>query len=897
MNRRFFIVLAAVAVGVFGAVTAFAGSAEADGTDFVVSADSGETYTYSTAIGNHSQLVKRGAGEVELTVASSGFAGSVVVEAGTLTIKDVNAVGSKTPVTVENGATLWLKLPGANSTKFSGHNLTIAGKGVDNYGALRYSATSSGYSDYLIDKLILSADATINCADRWGVNDGDGIVVLNGHTLTSIGAGKWMVYGAIDGAGTLVCTKEELTFQNAPVVDADTTIVITNSAKMLLWNANASAQIKGTTRLSGTLLADYNKVNPVLGPVHLVTASSFKTSNANCAMSLYGAVTGESGKDLTVDGAGDVTLNGSVTLPKQLNKNGSGTLWLNGAADISDTTWFYDGTIAMTSTATRTMYVNVCGNSTAFMSDGTLRFKRLRVTNGGAAGSATFRQTGGTFQDIYVDAPIIGDNSNQQGFFTLEGGSANFYSTVNLANNIGSYGALRQTGGTFKAVKHSSGSDTLMYIGRKGHALFVQTGGTNDIGLAVNNQTSRAFMGTTNSVTTMTVSGTGTVFRTGGFQIGTADGLSTNILNIANGGAFKANRFRREPGQPAGSFSCINADGGIMAPTYPFGWAFARHDASDFSQRRPDHFVLWEKGLVFDTSEIMSMSTYDGTETEVPFQFEAPTGKGVESVTLPSSGDYTTATYYGIMPIVFEDSTGWGASAYAEYDYTTKGFTKVVITSRGCDYSDSAKAYIESPDRSTRYECGLALTSNEGKCGPLVKRGAPDLRLYSANTITGGIVIEQGLLLAGRSGVIPANTPVTVAHGATLDLNNQGGVTVSTFAGAGTVSNGSVTVTSAVRATCVDLFAGKAATFLNNLTFADGAVFEITDAENLETYKDAGRTVALTAGGTISRVPAVRLTTSAGAPAIVSGTWSLRTTIGGKALRFGRDKGIVFSLR
>ena len=872
-------------------------SAAAFGEDLVLTADSGQTVTYGTAVGNYSQLVKRGAGEVELTVASSGFAGSVVVEAGTLTIKDVSAVGSGTPVTVVSGATLWLKLPGANSTKFAGHNLTIAGKGVDNNGALRYSATSSGNSDYLIDKLILSDDATINCADRWGVNDGDGIVVLNGHTLTSIGAGKWMVYGAIGGAGTLVCTKEELTFQNAPVVDADTTIVITNSAKMLLWNANASAQVKGTTRLSGTLLADYNKVNPVLGPVHLVTASSFKTSNANCAMSLYGAVTGESGKDLTVDGAGDVTLNGSVTLPKQLNKNGSGTLWLNGAADIGNTTWFYDGTIAMTSTATRTMYVNICGNSTAFLSDGTLNFKRLRVTNGGAAGSATFRQTGGTFYDLWGDEPIIGDNSNQRGYFVLEGGVVNFRNTAHLANNVGSLGVFRQTGGEFKATRESWSKDVMMYIGKKGNAIFVQTGGTNDIAFTKNDQTPRAIMGTTNSVTTMTVSGTGTVFRTGCFNIGTANGLSTNILNLANGGTFKANRFWRDIDQTAGSFSCINADGGILMPTYPWGWTRSDIGDSSFFRRNPDHFVLWEKGLVFDTSENESMSTYGGGYTAVPFQFEAPTGKGVESVTLPSSGDYTTATYYGIMPIVFEDATGWGASAYAEFDYTTRGFTKVVITSRGCDYSDSAKAYIESPDRSTRYECGLALTSNAGKCGPLVKRGAPDLRLYSANTITGGIIVEQGKLLAGRSGVIPANTPVTVAHGATLDLNNQGGITVSTFAGAGTVTNGNVTVTNAVRATCADLFAGKAAFFANNLTFAEGAVFEITDAENLETYKDAGRTVALTAGGTISRVPAVRLTTSAGVPAIVSGTWALRATADGKSLRFGRDKGIIFSFR
>ena len=120
---------------------------------------------------------------------------------------------------------------------------------------------------------------------------------------------------------------------------------------------------------------------------------------------------------------------------------------------------------------------------------------------------------------------------------------------------------------------------------------------------------------------------------------------------------------------------------------------------------------------------------------------------------------------------------------------------------------------------------------------------------------------------------------------------------VSTFAGAGTVTNGSVTVTNAVRATCADLFAGKAACFASSLTFADGAVFEIADAENLETYKDEKRAVALTVGGTISRLPSVRFTTSAGTPASVNDSWSLRLSADGKSLKFGRDKGTMVIIK
>ena len=67
-----------------------------------------------------------------------------------------------------------------------------------------------------------------------------------------------------------------------------------------------------------------------------------------------------------------------------------------------------------------------------------------------------------------------------------------------------------------------------------------------------------------------------------------------------------------------------------------------------------------------------------------------------------------------------------------------------------------------------------------------------------------------------------------------------------------------ITVTNAVRASCAELFAGKHATFGNALTFSDGAVFEITDPENLETYKNHGSVVAFTAQ-TVNGTPTLRI--------------------------------------
>ena len=68
-----------VCLTILAAVVAFAGSAEPDGTDFVVTAAAGESFTNSTAIGNYARLVKRGAGEVVLTAATNVYDSSLAL--------------------------------------------------------------------------------------------------------------------------------------------------------------------------------------------------------------------------------------------------------------------------------------------------------------------------------------------------------------------------------------------------------------------------------------------------------------------------------------------------------------------------------------------------------------------------------------------------------------------------------------------------------------------------------------------------------------------------------------------------------------------------------------------------------------------------------------------------
>ena len=543
------------------AAAAFAGSAEQVGSDFVITAASGETYTYSTAIGNCTQLIKRGVGEAVLDTASSGFSGSVVVEEGTLTIANNGAVGGTSgSITVQSGATLHLKLPGATSF---GHNITIAGKGVNDTGAFRYTrSNSSGNSDSLINSLTLSGDATIDASSRWGLANGK-IVELNGHTLTRIGStyGNWMMYGKIQstgGPGEVNNVYGTLTFQSSPFLDENVTVVVTNisdSSVIGLWGASMGGS-KGTIKVYNgrTIQAQSGnaKTSNHIGPLHLagntssVALNSEKDSSAR-AMSVDGAVTCDSGVGLTIKGKGSVWLNNDVTVNGDTIVTGNGYLYFCGEDSVRNMKWALRGSTTTTHETGRTY------------------LRMLRVANGGDE-RAQLRQTGGVIGVGSGDAPRIGETYKQRAYYTLEGGEFHASNTVYIAETPPAFGAFRQTGGFFESYNRASGG-TSMFIGRGGNALFVQTGGTNDISHigSKGDQSYRAVMGSTNGVAEVTISGAGTEFRTCGLHMGTHTAPTTNILNLANGGKLKVNRFRKNSQVVAGSLSVVNVDGGILA--------------------------------------------------------------------------------------------------------------------------------------------------------------------------------------------------------------------------------------------------------------------------------------------------------------------------------------------
>ena len=861
---------------------ALAGSAVADGTDFVVTAAAGETYTVDTAIGNYARLVKKGAGEAVLTAVSTAFAGTAVVEEGTLSITRLRALGDTAPVVVESGATFYLKVPHGSS--FGAHELTISGDGADGKGAFRYLPSDGGATDdNLLGVLNLAADATIECDYRWGA----GTVNLNGHrlrrirndTTPSLGSSQWMLNGTtVNGPGTVEAYGGRIVFMGDVKSSADVTYVATNAATVANLHAfqttrdipSALVFFPGQRFEAAGSNADHNRFS---GPIRL---------SDNAGSSAGGYVT------FAVSSPNILHLDGPITADAKMsfNTSGNGSLFLGGDVSVARDVYPNSGTfVAMTSTASR-VYASgfySSGGSLVLVSDGRTFFNKISVGSGSNKGA--FRQTGGV---IGANAGVVvGESASGVSHWTMSGGEAHASNDVQVAKSAGSFGSFVQTGGLFKL----DGGN--LFAGNAGTAVFHVAGGTNDTRVTLGGQGSRFRIGEGGGTSDVTVSGEGTLLATETLRFGGGGVVSTNVFAVKDGATVKAARFFKHREAAPASLVVVSADGGTLMPTFGYDWTGWSQTDPDYFKGNPDHFVIWSKGLVIDTSE----SSGNNPTNHMPFSFESPSGKGVASVALPTEEAFTNAVYIGPARIVFEDETGWGASAYAEYDYDAKKLARVVLTSRGCDFGDNAKAYVESPDRTTRYECALVLSDNAGLGGELIKRGTHDLHLYAANTTTGGIAVESGTLCAETAGVVPSGTPVRVEHGATLQLPDDTPITVSTFAGSGALKAATgggiaVTVTNAVRAKCADLFAGRFEAFPDRLTFAPGATFTITDPENLATYSHSPAVTAFTA----SRVyGAPRLAFEGDVPP-GSGVWSLSARGNGK-YTFGPVLGTIIIVK
>lgn len=849
----------ALGLGAGGALHAADFPAAVDGV-LTLDLAAGVTNTYAAALPAATTLVKTGPGCAILKVASTAFTGNVDIREGTLTLADRAAAGSNTKIAVTgDAATLHLNFPrpagaGQNTPFFTGHDVTIRGRGVDGRGAFRYTATSDGLDDVMLESLTLSGDASLAVPSRFGIEKA---INLNGHTLTRVeGGAQWMWNSkacTID-AGVISNVTGTITLQNVPRFTAPSGTTLCMAGGTLdFWQADPPLPCPvvfcggGLQSSSGS---DAGR-NILAGPCAIEKRTSFNSSSPEHRIELTGPVSGAQGGHLYVSSP---------------------------------------GRLVCSSNATRVVDAVIL-NATGARFDlegGELTAGWVRLGNGYKTRN-TLVQSGGTF--VVRGDTYVGESGGTYGAWLMSGGAATFSNEVNIAKWAGSEGLLWQSGGTLAGKK-------VFNVGRGGRGfLGVFNGATNDTRASWYGGDTRLRLGDlTNGVGVVAVSGTGSVATTEALVMGARDFASTNVVAVTDGGTLKARRFYRAEGVAAAARNDVYVDGGTVMPTFWTGWNHVDSSAANFFLRSPDRWTIGPRGMAIDTSEVDGGKEGDVTgrlPPDWPHALSDATGRGIAAIDLPTdNADFAAAKYRGPVFVDIEGPEGsFGAAAVAAFDPAAKKLTHIVVVSPGCDYDETTRVYVRSPEATGRYACTYTLTGARAG-GRLVKRGLYGLNLHGTNTYTGGTVVECGQLYMKGEKSFPANTPLKVMDGATFD-NNKRGLAVSVLGGAGgTVVNcPSVTVGEALEITAAELFAASGPlTVQGAVAFAPGVAVRVTDQENLPPHRHGASVPFLTAtGGFTGKVPALDLADETGT------RWTVYAS--GKDLRIGPVNGTLFLLR
>ena len=179
-------------------------------------------------------------------------------------------------------------------------------------------------------------------------------------------------------------------------------------------------------------------------------------------------------------------------------------------------------------------------------------------------------------------------------------------------------------------------------------------------------------------------------------------------------------------------------------------------------------------------------------------------------------------------------------------------------------------------DRSDNYAYGGVVSAG----GSLTQAGLGVLTLSGANSYGGATTVQSGTLKAGATNAFSAQSATTVDSGATLDL---GGFdqTVSSLAGAGTVTNGGASP-------AVLTNQGASSTF-------SGVIQDGASAIGL-TQNSAGNTLTLAGANTYSGPTTVAAGTLKGAATFAFSQFSAMTVNAGATLDLGGFNQGVFSL-
>jgi autotransporter-associated beta strand protein len=448
---------------------------------------------------------------------------------------------------------------------------------------------------------------------------------------------------------------------------------------------------------------------------------------------------------------------------------------------------FIDGTLA----AGRDIYIarNASGDrATLVVNDGTVTTPaasgRLYIGHSGTGRAGAVILNGGVMHigTNYTGATVtVLGQQGSYGYLRLNGGELRTGQfTVNDNNTSGDYrnttGVADFNGGTLTLTKSGG---WLMHGWQGGYGAFNVRNGTVK-GPAGSNATALNYAADRSAYGIINLLGpdgfldaTGSP-NTNGLDLARGTGNQAGVLNL-NGGTLRANLVyaSRSAGSSAATPSFVNFNGGTLlarpettkAATFLQGLTFA---------------TVYPGGAVIDSSNAVNIT--------VAQNLTAPEGHGVASVPLASGG----AGYIGAPFVVISGGSGTGATAIAEVDLDAGTVTSITVTSPGFGYQpgDMLTVTLRGGGCTTPAAAAFPVLAPNVPTGGLTKLGSGTLTLAGTNTYGGTTAIGAGTLKLASPLSLPSDTAVTVAEGATLDLN--GATVTNAVSGGGTVANGTL---------------------------------------------------------------------------------------------------------
>jgi len=440
-------------------------------------------------------LTKAGTGRMVLS--GSNLLKDVAVSAGTLTLRNSNALGTGATPTVSSGATL--ELEGGISID---NNITLNGTGVGNQGAL---LNVSGNNT-------ASGSIKINSASTIGSNSGtltlSGPMDGNGKDITFVGAGNTVVTGVISTNGT--------------------TVTMNGTGVLSLFGVNTFGG--GTTINSGTIAANNNQSLGQTGVAATINAGTLEITSSFIATRNF--TLGSSSSTVQVDPGQTFNVATTISGTGTLNKTGSGTLVLGIPDTYTGGTNIFQGTVrigtnnAIPSIGTVTVFGGTLDTQTSSDTVGPVVLK-----SGSIIGSGTLTSnTSYTVESGSISAPLAGNvpmTKNTSGTVTLSGNNTFTGSTTVNAGTLVVATSGGSALGSTSGITVNSGGTLLLGANNQinNSAGITLGGGTFAAGNFSEGTTGSAGMGA------LTLTSAGSII-----DFGTGTGSTLSFLNLVSGG-------------------------------------------------------------------------------------------------------------------------------------------------------------------------------------------------------------------------------------------------------------------------------------------------------------------------------------------------------------------------